>query len=280
MRRLLFWLSLLAVIALLSAATTQPRIRAGIAGTMAPLLQGKTAAANTTAAGLTSAERAQLDASRRVEQNLRVQLAAAQAALKENRELRACFNLAPPPNWRVRAAPVTARDPVSWNRRFRIGMGSNDGIRQGAAVLTGNQLIGRVAEVTPHTALVLTLADSACRVSVSIPAAANAVGVLHGRENQKWQEAPVCLVTFLPRDAGYRAGQPIVTSGLGGSMPAGLPVGKITTWEDGRAAHVANTAYAEVLLAPAADFGLSRFVGVIVPVNAAPLETAGGDTPE
>jgi rod shape-determining protein MreC len=277
MRRLLFWAGLPAVAVLIIAAAFHPRLRAGITGAFRPFLQAKTSAANAAASSLTSAERAQLAESQRVGQNLRAQLAGCQEAMRENRELRAYYRLKPAPNWRVKAAPVIARDPVSWNRRFRIGLGSADGIHQGAAVLAGDHLIGRVADVTPHTALVLTLADTACRVSVIIPAAGNAVGVLHGRVDQKWQEPPVCLVTFLPRDAAYAAKADIQTSGLGGTMPAGLPVGKIMRWEDGQAAHLASMAYAEVLVAPDADFGLSRFVGIVVPATPDALPPPEGE---
>ncbi len=274
MRRLLFWVGLPVVALLIIAAAVHPRVRAGVTGAFRPFLQAKTDAANTAASALTSAERAQLAESRRVEQNLRAQLAGCQEAMRENRELRTYYNLKPSPNWRVKAAPVIARDPVSWNRRFRVGLGAADGIHAGAAVLAGNHLIGRVAETTPHTALVLTIADTACRVSVAIPGAGNAVGVLHGRVDQKWQEPPVCLVTFLPRDATYHLKDAVLTSGLGGTMPAGLPVGKVTHWEDGQAAHTASMAYAEVLVATEADFGLSRFVGIVVPASPAALPPA------
>ena len=64
--------------------------------------------------------------------------------------------LPPPPDWKLTVAPVIARDPASWNRRFRIGKGANDGIFPGAAVMAGNRanwrgtlmLVGQPAEET------------------------------------------------------------------------------------------------------------------------------------
>ena len=268
MRRLLFWASLLAIIALIAASSSMPPMRTIAAGCMRPFLAAKAAVASTTATSLTSAQQIQLANSKRVEQNLRTQLAANKGVLAENAELRTYHRLPPLPNWRVTVAPILTRDPVTWNRHFRIGKGSADGLRAGAAVLNGRQLIGRIAELTPHTALVVTIADTSCRLSVTV-GTANAVGILRGRVNQKWQQPPACMVTYLPQNATFEKGDIVVTSGLGGSMPAGLPVGTLVPWEeDGRVVRIAEKAYAEVLIRPSADFGISRFVGVVVAANA------------
>ena len=269
MRRLLFWASLTAVIALIAAASAMTSTRTVAAGCLRPFLEARAALANAVAASLTSAQRIQLANSKRVEQNLRTQLAASRGVLAENAELRAYLRLPPSPNWRVVVAPVLTRDPVTWNRRFRIGKGSADGLCPGAAVLNGKQLIGRIAELTPHTALVVTIADTSCRLSV-IAGATKAVGILRGRINQPWQQPPACMATYLPLNAGLEKGDAVTTSGLGGSMPAGIPVGTLIPWEEsGQVVRIAEKAYAEVLLRPGADFGISRFAGVVVPAGGA-----------
>ena len=268
MRRLLFWASLLALIALIAASSSMPSMRTVAAGCLRPFLAAKSALASAAATSLTSAQQIQLANSKRVEQNLRTQLAANKGILTENAELRTYLRLPPLPNWRVTVAPILTRDPVTWNRRFRIGKGSADGLRAGAAVLNGKQLIGRIAELTAHTALVVTIADNSCRLSVTV-GAANAVGILRGRVNQKWQQPPVCMATYLPQNAIFTKGDAVVTSGLGGTMPAGIPVGTLVPWEDsGQTGRIAEKAYAEVLIRPGADFGISRFVGVVITTTA------------
>ena len=274
MRRLFFCLGVFLAAGLVGAAVFSPGVRNAATGCMRPFLALKAQTAAQVAASLTSAEQSRLESSKRVEQNLRVQIAAAKNAVAENTELRTYLHLSPPPVWRVVVAPVIARDPVTWNRRLRIGKGSADGLRVGAVALNGNQVIGRIAELTPHTALVVTIADTSCRLSVTV-GLKNATGILHGRVDQKWQQAPVCMATYLPRDAVFAAGDVVVTSGLGGAVPAGLPVGRLIAWEaDGRVSRITDSAYADLLIRPGADFGISRFVGVVICANAGKDEAA------
>ncbi|MFA4945367.1 MAG: rod shape-determining protein MreC [Lentisphaeria bacterium] len=170
-----------------------------------------------------------------------------------------------PPAWRLAVAPVIARDPYTWNRRFRIGKGALHGITLGAAVLAGNQVIGRIHELSARSAVVATLADPACKLSVHLPGS-NAVGILAGRADQHWHEPPFCLVTFLPRDADYQPGDYVLTSGLGDAVPAGLPVGRVMPFPDGASKRIASAAYAELLVRPGADFAGFRDVAVLVPL--------------
>ena len=218
---------------------------------------------------LEKSEKARLLHLERLVQQLQLQLQNSKNATAENREFRMYYELAAPPDWKLVVAPVIARDPVSWNRRFRIGKGSQSGILPGAAVMAGNQVIGRVAEVTPRSALVYTVADPTCRLSVRLPAT-NAVGLLSGRMEQKWHEPAICLITFLPRDYPYTDEDFVVTSGLGGTVPAGLPVGRIIPWPDGKTAKTVNAAYTQLLLRPSADFTVFNFVAVVIPRGAWP----------
>ena len=218
---------------------------------------------------LEKSEKARLRHLERLVSQLQMQIQNGRNAVDENREFRIYHELAAPPDWKLVVAPVIARDPVSWNRRFRIGKGNRSGIMPGAAVMAGNQVIGRIVEVTPRSALVATVADPLCRLSVRLPAT-NAVGLLSGRMEQKWHEPPICLITFLPRDYPYTDEDFVVTSGLGGTVPAGLPVGRIITWPDGKTAKTVNAAYAQLLMRPSAEFMVFNFVAVVVPRGAWP----------
>jgi rod shape-determining protein MreC len=175
----------------------------------------------------------------------------------ENRELRALLALPAPEGWHRVTAPVVARSPVTWYRSFRIGRGSLHGIGVGDVVLARTRVVGRVADVTPSTALVRTIADPGCRLSVRLPRA-DAVGVLSGRYRTGPGGAPVCLVEFLPRDRAYEVGETVVTSGVGGEAPGGLAIGQVMPWQEG-----GDAAYAELLMAPPAALTWFRVVAVM-----------------
>ena len=260
------------VLALLAGLLAVYRLdgpRAAMAGVGLPFLRAQTEAqsAGERVRGLLpvrAAERARLRRLEILVRHLELQLQGFQNAATENRELRAFLELPPATGWRLVIAPVIARDPVAWNRRFRIGKGAQEGVTMGAAVLSGNAVIGRIAEVSPSSAVVLCLADPSCRLSVRVEAT-KAVGILAGRAVQTWHDPPRCLVDYLPRDLAYHEGEKVVTSGLGLDVPAGLSVGRIAAWKADQVTNVVSSAYAQVLLQPEGDFVHFRHVAVVCP---------------
>lgn len=195
---------------------------------------------------------------------LTVQLARHDALLADYRQLRAASGLAPLLRWERVVAPVIARDPASWRRELRIGKGSRHGIKPGALVLRGANVLGRVRAVTETSAEVVTVADPSCRLSVRL-STSGAVGVLAGQIGGGWREGPVCIIDFLQRDADIRLGESVLTSNLSSEAPGGLRVGKVTTWKDDQVVETVQTAYARVNVRPAASLSDLSFVTVLVP---------------
>jgi rod shape-determining protein MreC len=193
-------------------------------------------------------------------------------ALRENRELRGLLNLPLPPDWQRINAPVIAREPATWNLRFRLGKGANQGIALGSAVLVDGDVVGRITEVTPLTSMVTTVASPACRLSIRVKDA-HALGVVVGYRRNRWFQEPLCLVDFLPRDRDYKRRMVVETSGLGEDIPAGLRLGYAVPWPDKKIAHVVDTAYAQLLVRPTANFEDFRYVAVV-----SPKATTGGQS--
>ncbi len=198
----------------------------------------------------------------RENQELRLELARTENAIAENRELRKFHNIQPPPGWSLTVAPLIARDPVDWNRSFRIGGGRRDGIRVGGVVLANGCVVGRISSVGATSAAVITVADPACRLSVRVRGT-TAVGVVRGLHLVRWYQKPLCLVDYLPRDVDYRHGQIVETSGLGGTVPAGLPLGRILPWSEQQTAHIMDSAYAQLSVEPLQPFDSIRHVFVL-----------------
>jgi len=209
---------------------------------------------------------------------LELQLARRETAVAENRVLRKLVGLPPMPGWHYLAARVIARDPASWARRFRIGRGSRDGVCLGAAVLADGYLIGRISECDRTTAMVTTIADPACRISVCV-GDLNAAGIMNGRVRQAWRQQPECLITFLPYDGTYRAGDVVRTSGLARHLarnqlaaaviPKGLVAGRVIAADGESVATQVRGAYCQVRMQPLADFARHDLVAVVTPVGAA-----------
>jgi rod shape-determining protein MreC len=144
----------------------------------------------------------------------------------ENQGLRELLNLAPDPKARFITARVVGGSGGAFVRSILVAAGSRDGVRKNQAVITGEGLVGRVSEVGDRAARVLLLSDINSHIPVFVERTRERA-VLFG-DNSSLME-----LRYLPADLTARVGDRIVTSGHGGTFPPGLPVGVITTIENG-----------------------------------------------
>lgn len=164
----------------------------------------------------------------------RLQLALRDNQIQENAALRRLLGMRAHQVWNSVVARIISRDPATGFRRIRIDRGESDGILVGQLVLRNQAVLGRIARVARHSALVLLLSDPDCRLSVALQnGKQEESGILHGLKSESWRLAPRCAVDYLPRDGTYRVGQKIVTSRYSRCAPPGLPVGVLTEAPDG-----------------------------------------------
>jgi rod shape-determining protein MreC len=120
---------------------------------------------------------------------------------------------------------VTAHVIGRANRPFLDTMildaGKNQGIKPGEAVVDDRGLIGRIYLVGQHTAWVILLTDLSSRIPVAVEPG-HVQAILSGDNTTS-----PSLETSRP-GVVLKVGQQIVTSGDGGLLPAGLPVGTVT----------------------------------------------------
>jgi len=163
----------------------------------------------------------------------------------ENAALRGLLNL------RVESRPsfVTARvigdSGNAYVRTLLANVGAVDGIVQGQAAITGQGMVGRVVEVGRRASRVLLVTDLNSRIPVVIEATRQRA-VLTGDNTE------TARLTFLPRDAQVTVGARVVTSGHGGVLMPGLPVGVVSSITDG-----------VVRVQPLADLGRIEYVRLI-----------------
>jgi rod shape-determining protein MreC len=162
-------------------------------------------------------------------------------------------------------ATVIGRDPVPFLRFVQIDKGSDDGARHGMPVVTQQGLIGRIDAVTAGAARVQLITDASSAVNVRLQNSqvdALLVGSVTGELS----------LQMVPQDVVLTPGELVLTSGLGGSYPAGIVVGQIITVRK-RETDLFQTA----AIQPAADLADLRAVLIISnfhPVDLAPLEPA------
>ena len=109
---------------------------------------------------------------------------------------------------------------------FIVNVGSNQNVESGQAVIDTDGLIGRIVATGANASRILLLTDLNSRVPVSIePSRARAV--LAG-DNSSWP-----TLEYVPAGAQIELGDRVVTSGHGGLLPPGLPVGIVIQTDDG-----------------------------------------------
>jgi rod shape-determining protein MreC len=125
---------------------------------------------------------------------------------------------------RVIGAPLSPQFRVL---RIRIDRGDRD-IAQGMPVISGTGPVGRVDKVYGDYADVTLMSDPSSSIEVLIPRTGGR-GMLTGLGRP---DSYACTIGWLEKQINLTAkveiGDEIVTSGLGGSFPPGLVVGKIS----------------------------------------------------
>ena len=136
----------------------------------------------------------------------------------ENRALRDLLNFVPAVGTETVSGRVIGDSGGAFARTMILSAGSREGIRKGQAVITGAGLIGRVQEVGLRSSRLLLLADLNSRVPVVIESS-RVRGVVAGTNGETLR------LVYLPPDVVVAPGDRIVTSGHGGALPPGIPVG-------------------------------------------------------
>jgi len=154
----------------------------------------------------------------------------------QNAALRDLLKFTPDPRASYIAAPVIADTSSSYVRSLIVLAGQNDGVVKGQAAITGAGLVGRVLEVGRRASRVLLLTDISARVPVIIERTRDQA-VLAGNNSDNPE------LQYLPRDVDIKVGDRIVSSGVGGNFPAGLPVGEVVRVGEG---HILVQLYAQL----------------------------------
>lgn len=121
-------------------------------------------------------------------------------------------------------AQIFARDPSSWFKTVLVNKGKNNGVAKDMAVVTSEGVVGRVIEVSPHTAKVLLITDPSSALDVIVQRS-RTQGIIEGKV------AEVCIIKYVQKNEDVQVGDKVITSGLGGIFPKGLMTGTVSKVE-------------------------------------------------
>jgi rod shape-determining protein MreC len=222
-----------------------------------------------------AATRTRLAAENRELRNALLVAQARQARLlveaQENARLRGLLGAARQGGLDVQLAPILDVDLDPTRQRLMLKSGTRQGVSRGQSVIDAGGLVGQVVEATPTTATILLLTDPDHAVPVAV-ARTGVRLIVYGTGR-----SDLLALRNVPLSSDVRAGDVLVTSGLGGRFPPGFPVGTIAALrpDDSRAFLVGD-------VAPAAQLDRGRDVLLLRerprdrPVDAA---TTTGPTP-
>ncbi len=153
--------------------------------------------------------------------HLKVEALAVNETVVENRRLRRLLELRARLPIATLPGEVIAREWGGWVRSLTVNRGMGDEVRKLTAVISPDGLIGRVVEVRPGVAVVQVLTDPTSTVGAHA-VRSRAPGVVEG------DARGTLRFKYMARDgAGLEVGDVVVTSGLGGVFPRGIPIGQV-----------------------------------------------------
>lgn len=143
-------------------------------------------------------------------------------------------------------ARVIGKDTGNWFSNFTVDKGTSSGVTKGMTVMSADGVVGRVVEVGLNYAKVLTIIDGTSGVAVLIERNRDN-GVVRGMVDDTTGEN-LLQMNYLLDINDVRAGDTVLTSGLDGVFPKGLPVGTVTQISrqtSGLSQYVVVTPYAD-----------------------------------
>ena len=163
----------------------------------------------------------------------------------ENRLLAKLLNYTRPDEENLVTARVVAEEGDAFSHSLIAYTGKNSTAQKGQIVLTDKGVVGRLDKVGQLYSKILMITDINSRIPVMIENT-RVRGILAG-DNELNPK-----LVFTPISADIKEGDRIVTSGVAGVFPAGLPIGVVS--------HVSKR---EIRVLPSADLNKVEYVKIV-----------------
>ncbi|WP_156167865.1 rod shape-determining protein MreC [Lampropedia cohaerens] len=189
---------------------------------------------------------------------------------RENERLRGLLELRARVPTRALTAEVSFEAPDPFTNRLVIDKGRIAGVREGAPVLDAQGVLGQVTQVYPFTSEVRVVSDR----DLVVPVMNLRTGLRMVAFGQTAARPEAGMeVRYVPTGSDVQEGDMLVTSGIDGYYPPGLPVATVRFVE----AHN-DTPFLRIFAEPVAQTHSARYVMVLEPVGL--QGQAGPELPE
>jgi rod shape-determining protein MreC len=151
---------------------------------------------------------------------LALELSRSEDLIMENRRLRRLLEFSHRRGVKFlpsRVISISLNEPLN---SILIDKGSNDGVTVYSPVMTADGLVGKILEVDSRTSLAQLFSHPQFRAAAVVPARGE-MGILKSTGSK-------LLLTGLSMNTEIIEGDRVVTSGLGGVYPEGIPIGYVT----------------------------------------------------
>lgn len=150
------------------------------------------------------------------------QLQLLESLVSENNRLRALQDSARAVNGEVLTAEIINVSPDPYSKRVLVNKGARDGVFEGQALLDANGLMGQVVEVLPFTSWILLITDSHHVTPVQVNRNGERALARGSRTTASELE-----LEFVTQTQDIKAGDRLVSSGMGQVYPKNYPVAEV-----------------------------------------------------
>ena len=199
------------------------------------------------------------EALRRENVQLKSQLIHAQATLQQqdyllaqNARLQGILSTTTSNHFELRLAQVIGTDTNFLKQIVVLNKGMDDGVQVGQTVIDKDGILGQIINVYPNTSRLLLITDEQQSVAVIVKRTGQ-------RAIVTGNGIPTSLrLNYIFKSSDVRVGDELISSGLGGRIPAGYRVGKISQIRDTQADN-----FRSIEVIPAANFIDNAYVLIL-----------------
>jgi rod shape-determining protein MreC len=155
-------------------------------------------------------------------------------------------------NQAVLAAQVIGRDPSGLFQSVIINRGKRSGLTVDMPAVNEDGVVGRIVSVSDNYSKVLLLIDQNSAVDCIIQRSRDN-GIVKGLSSD------ACIMDYVLKTSDIKVEDIIITSGIGGIFPKGLPVGRVTDIKD-----PSDEFFMEIKVEPFVDFAKLEEILVIL----------------
>lgn len=148
---------------------------------------------------------------------------------------------------------------------YIIDKGEDEGLLAGMAIMSQEGIVGQITETAKTWSLVETLSSENISIHVTTVEDKKNSGILEGHVGSGQKQ--MAKISYLPIDSTIKAGDSLVTSGLGKFYPPDFYIGEVVRVDEDKG-NLMKTAIVET----AVDFNDARMLFVILPKNIEDVE--------